>query len=48
MQAQVNRSRYEWDKGNYEGEETKMGASYFTYRVCKTLVPKGLKLPHDQ
>jgi hypothetical protein len=25
-----------------------MGASCFTYRVRKTLVPKGFKLQHDQ
>jgi hypothetical protein len=47
-QARVNRSRYEWDEGNYEDEETEMGASCFTYRVRKTLVPKGFKLQHDQ
>jgi hypothetical protein len=47
-QAWVNRSRYEWDEGNYEDEETEMGASCFTRRVHKTQVPKGFKLPHDQ
>jgi hypothetical protein len=46
--AWINRSRYEWDKGNYEDEETEMGASCFTRRVHKTQVPKGFKLPHDQ
>jgi hypothetical protein len=25
-----------------------MGASCFTYRIHKMLVPKGFKLPHDQ
>jgi hypothetical protein len=44
----VNRSRYEWDEGNYEDEERKMGASCFTRRVLKTQVPKGFKLPHGQ
>jgi hypothetical protein len=46
-QAQVNRSRYEWDKENYKDEETEMGASCFTHRVHRTQVPKGFKLPHD-
>jgi hypothetical protein len=44
----VNRSRYEWDEGNYEDEEKEMGALCFTQRVRRTLVPKGFKLPHDQ
>jgi hypothetical protein len=44
-QARVKRSRYEWDKGNYEDEETEMGASCFICRVRKTQVPKGFKLP---
>jgi hypothetical protein len=47
-QARVNRSRYEWNEGNYEDEETEMGASLFTRRVRRTQVPKGFKLPHDQ
>jgi hypothetical protein len=47
-QARVNRSRYEWDEGNYEDKETEMGASCFIRRVRKTQVPKGFKLPHDQ
>jgi hypothetical protein len=47
-QARINRSRYKWDKGNYEDEETEMGALCFTRRVRKTQVPKGFKLPHDQ
>jgi hypothetical protein len=44
----VNRSRYEWDEGNYKDEEKEMGALCFTRRVCRTQVPKGFKLPHDQ
>jgi hypothetical protein len=47
-QGQVNRSRYDWDKGNYEDEETEMGASCSTRRVRKTQVPKGFKLRHNQ
>jgi hypothetical protein len=47
-QARVNRSRYEWDEGNYKDEETEMGAPCFTRRVRMTQVPKGFKLPHDQ
>jgi hypothetical protein len=47
-QARVNRSRYEWDEGNYEDEEKEMGALCFTQRVRRTHVPKGFKLPHDQ
>jgi hypothetical protein len=45
--ARVNRSRYEWNEGNNEDEETEMGTSCFTRRVRKTQVPKGFKLPHD-
>jgi hypothetical protein len=47
-QARVNRSRYEWDEGNYEDEEKEMGALCFTRRVHRMQVPKGFKLPHDQ
>jgi hypothetical protein len=47
-QARVNRSRYEWDEGNYEDKEKEMGALCFTRRVRRTHVPKGFKLPHDQ
>jgi hypothetical protein len=47
-QARVNRSRYEWDEGNYEDKETGMGAPCFTRKVRRTQVPKGFKLPHDQ
>jgi hypothetical protein len=47
-QARVNRSRYEWDEGNYEDKEIEMGVSCFTCRVRRTEVPKGFKLPHDQ
>jgi hypothetical protein len=25
-----------------------MGAPCFTYKICRTQVPKGFKLPHDQ
>jgi hypothetical protein len=46
--ARVNRSRYEWDEGNYEDEEKEMGVLCFTRRVRRTQVPKGFKLPHDQ
>jgi hypothetical protein len=46
-QARVNRSRYEWDEGNYEDEETEMWALCFTQKVRRTQVPKGFKLPHD-
>jgi hypothetical protein len=47
-QARVNRSRYKWDEGNYEDEETEMGASCLTRRVHRTQIPKGFKLPHNQ
>jgi hypothetical protein len=47
-QAQVNNSRYAWREENYEDDEKEMGALCFTRRVCKTRVPKGFKLPHDQ
>jgi hypothetical protein len=33
---------------DYEDDEKEMGASCFTRRVRRTLVPKGFKLPHDQ
>jgi hypothetical protein len=46
--ARVNKSRCEWDEGNYEEEDTEMGVSCFTYRVRRTQLPKGFKLPHDQ
>jgi hypothetical protein len=44
----VNRSRYEWDEGNYEDKEKEMGALCFTRRVWRMQVPKGFKLPHNQ
>jgi hypothetical protein len=44
----VNNSRYAWKEENYEDDEKEMGALCFTRRVCKTRVPKGFKLPHDQ
>jgi hypothetical protein len=47
-QARVNNSRYVWREENYEDDEKEMGALCFTRRVCKTRVPKGFKLPHDQ
>jgi hypothetical protein len=47
-QARVNNSRYAWREENYEDDEKEMGALCFTRRVCKTRVPKGFKLPHDQ
>jgi hypothetical protein len=47
-QSRVNRSHYEWDKGNYEDKETEMGALGFTCRVRRTQVPKGFKLLHNQ
>jgi hypothetical protein len=47
-QARVNKSRYAWDEGNYEDEEKEMGALCFIRRVCRTRVPKGFELPHDQ
>jgi hypothetical protein len=46
-QVRVNKSHYEWDEGNYEDEEIKMGAPCFTRKVCGTKVPKVFKLPHD-
>jgi hypothetical protein len=47
-QARVNKSRHAWREENYEDDEKEMGALCFTRRVCKTRVPKGFKLPHDQ
>jgi hypothetical protein len=47
-QARVNNSRYAWREENYEDDEKEMGTLCFTRRVCKTRVPKGFKLPHDQ
>jgi hypothetical protein len=47
-QVRVNNSRYAWRKENYENNKKEMGALCFTRRVCKTRVPKGFKLPHDQ
>jgi hypothetical protein len=47
-QARVNRSRYQWNEGNYEDEEKEMGILCFIRRVRRTQVPKGFKLPHDQ
>jgi hypothetical protein len=47
-QARVNNSRYAWREENYKDNEKEMGALCFTRRVCKTWVPKGFKLPHDQ
>jgi hypothetical protein len=47
-QARVNKSRHAWREENYEDDKKDMGALYFTRRVCKTRVPKGFKLPHDQ
>jgi hypothetical protein len=47
-QARVNNSRYAWREENYEDDEKEMGVLCFTRRVCKTRVPKGFKLPHDQ
>jgi hypothetical protein len=46
--ARVNKACYAWDKENYEDEEKEMGVLCFTQRVCRTRVPKGFKLPHDQ
>jgi hypothetical protein len=48
MQASVNNARYAWKEENYEDDEKEMGALCFTRRVCRTRVPKGFKLPHDQ
>jgi hypothetical protein len=47
-QARVNNARYTWKEENYEDDEKEMGALCFTRRVCRTRVPKGFKLPHDQ
>jgi hypothetical protein len=47
-QARVNNSCYACREENYEDDEKEMGALCFTRRVCKTRVPKGFKLPHDQ
>jgi hypothetical protein len=47
-QARVNNARYAWKEENYEDDEKEMGALCFTRRVCRTRVPKGFKLPHDQ
>jgi hypothetical protein len=47
-QARVNNSRYAWKEENYKDNEKEMGVLCFTRRVCKTRVPKGFKLPHDQ
>jgi hypothetical protein len=47
-EARVNKSHYAWDEGNCENKEKEMGALCLTRRVCRTGVPKGLKLPHDQ
>jgi hypothetical protein len=47
-QSRVNNSRHAWREENYEDDEKEMGALCFTRRVCKTRVPKGFKLPHDQ
>jgi hypothetical protein len=33
---------------DYEDDKKEMGAPCFTRRVHSSLVPKGLKLPHDQ
>jgi hypothetical protein len=47
-QTKMNKSCYAWKEENYEDDEKEMGALCFTQRVCKTRVPKGFKLPHDQ
>jgi hypothetical protein len=47
-QARVNKVRHAWKEENYEDDEKEMGALCFTRRVCRTRVPKGFKLPHDQ
>jgi hypothetical protein len=47
-QARVNNAHYAGNEENYEGDEKEMGALCFTRRVCRTRVPKGFKLPHDQ
>jgi hypothetical protein len=47
-QVRVNNAHYTWREENYEDDEKEMGALCFTRRVCRTRVPKGFKLPHDQ
>jgi hypothetical protein len=47
-QARVNNACYAWNEENYKDDNKEMGALCFTRRVCKTRVPKGFKLPHDQ
>jgi hypothetical protein len=47
-QARVNSARYAWKEENYEDDEKEISALCFTRRVCRTRVPKGFKLPHDQ
>jgi hypothetical protein len=47
-QARINKSCHAWREENYEDDKKEMGALCFTHRVCKTRVPKGFKLPHDQ
>jgi hypothetical protein len=47
-QARVNNSRYAWREENYEDNVKEMGTLCFTRWVCKTRVPKGFKLQHDQ
>jgi hypothetical protein len=47
-QERVNNARYAWKEENYEDDNKEMGALCFTRRVCRTRVPKGFKLPHDQ
>jgi hypothetical protein len=39
-QARVNRSHYEWDGGNYEDEETEMGALCFTLGFIEHKYPR--------
>jgi hypothetical protein len=48
VQARVNNAHYTWKEENYEDDKKEMGALCFTRRVCRTCVPKGFKLPHDQ
>jgi hypothetical protein len=47
-QARVNKARHAWKEENYEDGEKEMGALCFIRRVCRTRVPKGFKLLHDQ
>jgi hypothetical protein len=47
-QARVNNARHAWKEENYEDDEKEIGVLCFTRRVCRTRVPKGFKLPHDQ